>query len=211
MILLFLPMIGIIAMIAILSGDENISTPTPTSSQSFSSMATPLPIILPTPTLGTPTPSPSPTPRVLNEPASDLPLTDLGTKDIFRLSDFHGQRIILNFWATWCEPCREEMPFLQTFSDAQGAAGYRVITVTDPTNGQTLEIIEDFVTQLKLTTLTVALDEQYALHHAFNVGSFGLPLTFFIDEDGITRGRFIGQLSPEILQNELDYHFPNAD
>jgi thiol-disulfide isomerase/thioredoxin len=71
----------------------------------------------------TPLPTLSPTPDpLLDLPVPDVTLTGLDGKSI-RLRAFKGEIVFLNFWATWCEPCKEEMPELQALQDEHGAEG----------------------------------------------------------------------------------------
>lgn len=199
MIFIVLPIFGLIAMFLTLQNTTDSVENTATAPTVYPS---PQPFFLPTPTLGTITPTPTPFPAVINRPvAADLAWIDLASQPQ-TFEDFRGKRIILNFWATWCKPCQEEMPFLQEFYTSQDE--FVVIAITDPNNAQTVEDVKKFVDDYHLT-FPIGLDEQIYLHLAFNVPA--LPTTFFIDENGIVRHKFIGALTPETLQSEITYAF----
>lgn len=192
MVLLILPVIGIIGMVLMIASDDDSA---PISQNPISDRATPMPqtFIPPTPPTATAQPS------IIGQPAPSLELTTLeGEK--FTVQDYVGQRIVLNFWASWCVPCVEEMPELQRFSDEQGENGVRVIAVTDPDNGQTLADVQRFLDEYGLT-LQVGLDEDMEYHYA--MGVFALPLTFLIDETGVVRAYLIGQLTADRLEEEI--------
>lgn len=196
MVLLILPMIGIVGMVLMLSSDDENA---PATDNRISDRATPAPQTFVPPTLAATTPLPS----IVNQPAPSIELTTLGGQ-VFTLQDYRGKRVVINFWASWCTPCVEEMPALQAFSEAQGENGVQVLAVTDPDNGQTLDAVKIFLDEYELK-LPVGLDTDFALHFAMGV-SF-LPLTYLIDEEGVVRAYLIGQLTEERLQEETSRVF----
>ncbi len=192
MVLLILPVIGIVGMVLMIASDDDSA---PISQNPISDRATPMPqtFIPPTPPTATAQPS------IIGQPAPALELTTLDGQ-AFTLQDYAGQRIVLNFWASWCVPCVEEMPELQRFSDEQGENGVKIIAVTDPDNGQTLADVQRFLDEYGLT-LQVGLDKNMEYHYA--MGVFALPLTFLIDEAGVVRAYIIGQLTADRLEEEI--------
>jgi thiol-disulfide isomerase/thioredoxin len=152
--------------------------------------------IYPTPapvTFIPPTPLPptiTPTDPVVAHPIPDVTLATLDG-DPIRLRDLAGDVVFLNFWATWCAPCREEMPELQAFQEAHDAEGVRVIAVTDPTDGQTEAEIRAFVAEYGLT-FTIALSSDASFYDQFGV--MPIPTTLIIDRAGVVRARHIGEL-----------------
>ncbi|MBI5930045.1 MAG: TlpA family protein disulfide reductase [Chloroflexi bacterium] len=199
MVLLILPIIGIIGMVLMITSDD---THAPRVKNTISDRVTPVPqtFIPPTPPTATAQPS------IIDQPAPALELTTLDGQP-FHVQDYAGQRIVLNFWASWCVPCVDEMPELQKYSDAQGKNGVRVIAVTDPNNGQTLADVQKFLVDHDLT-LEVGLDQEMAYHYA--MGVFALPLTYLIDETGVVRAYLIGQLTADRLNDEITRVFgPN--
>jgi peroxiredoxin len=140
-----------------------------------------------------PTPLPptiTPTDPVVAHPVPDATLTTLDGETL-RLRDLGGEVVFLNFWATWCEPCTEEMPELQKFQDQYGGQGVRVISVTNPTEGQTEDDIRAFVAQYGIT-FTIALTSDQGFYDQFGVAQ--IPTTFVIDPAGTVRVRHLGAL-----------------
>ncbi len=117
--------------------------------------------------------------------APDFQLSDLDGQPV-SLSDFRGQPVLLNFWATWCGPCRYEMPFLERIHREQSADGLVVLGVN---MGETAEEIEQFAADFGLS-FTVLQDSDQEVALRYNVRS--IPTTFLIDEDGIIRDHKIG-------------------
>jgi peroxiredoxin len=145
----------------------------------------------------TPLPTRSPTPDpVLDQPAPDLTLTTLDG-DPLRLRDLRGEIVFLNFWATWCAPCKEELPELQALHETGSA---RVIALTDPTEGQTEALVRAFAQDLGLT-LTVALSSDRDLYR--NLGIAQIPMTIIIDRRGVMRFRHLGELHDHDAQAYL--------
>lgn len=195
MLLLIMPLIGVIGMIIILLGSDD-PTPTTTSQpeQVILDDATPLPQTIPPRTL-----PPTPT-SVFNQPAPNVTLVDLND-NTFSLADFQGKVVVLNFWATWCPPCVEEMPALQAFYDDHADDDLVIILVTDPLDGQDRATIDQFVADLGLT-LPIGLSDYGQLQISFGVQM--LPTTYFIDTNGIVRNRWIGPIDVDSLAAEVE-------
>lgn len=126
---------------------------------------------------------------------SDFELTDLNG-DPIRLSDYRGQTVILNFWATWCKPCEEEMPLLEQYY--QEYSDDLVILAVN--YNESRSFVEPFVNDLVLT-FPVLLDEDGAVVRQFYVRSF--PTTYFVDEKGVIRAQHIGPLTPTLIDRYL--------
>lgn len=125
-------------------------------------------------------------------PDFELRSIDRGT---IRLSDLRGKVVILNFWASWCPPCREEMPALQRVYQAYQSQGVEVIAV-NVTSQDTLSDALNFVQDNGLT-FSVLLDEQGGVQSTYRIS--GLPTTFFIDREGKIRELMIGGPLSEAL------------
>lgn len=114
------------------------------------------------------------------------------------LSDFRGKTVVLNFWATWCPPCRAEMPELQAAWEERGADGGDdgdlVVFAVD--FDETASEVNGFVDEFGLT-FPVALDGGGAV--AEHYGVRGLPATFFIDAEGVLRSKNLGPVFGELL------------
>jgi cytochrome c biogenesis protein CcmG, thiol:disulfide interchange protein DsbE len=118
--------------------------------------------------------------------APDFTLPDLnGTK--VSLSDYRGKVVLLNFWATWCPPCRLEMPTMEEAYRKYKDQGFAVVAVsvdTGPTSA-----IQDFLHEFGLT-FQILLDPQMETLKSFD--SFSLPTTIVIDRQGFIRARELG-------------------
>lgn len=131
------------------------------------------------------------TPRpAVNHPAPDFTLTTLAG-DSFTLSA-QGTPIVLNFWATWCGPCENEMPVLQTASER--FRGRVQIVAVD--QGEAAATVERFAAEYGLT-FAIPLDSDLAIGDQYGVR--GLPTTFFIDRDGVIRHLWIGEMNSVTL------------
>lgn len=129
------------------------------------------------------------------KPAPDFIAKDLTGKE-YRLSELKGKGVILNFWGTWCEPCRDEMPALQEMSETLKNQGVLVLGVN---NGKSDVTVQAFVKQYGLT-FPILLDKRLDISKAYQV--VNLPTTYFIKHDGTLAMRVIGPLNVNtILDN----------
>lgn len=104
------------------------------------------------------------------------------------LVDSNGKIRVLNFWATWCFPCREEMPTLDSLQKQLGGDDFEVLTVATGFNN--LDGIERFLTQAEVTALPILLDPDSSLGVEF--GAVGLPLTVILNREGQEIARLTG-------------------
>lgn len=110
--------------------------------------------------------------------AKDFTLLDLKGKKV-ALSDFKGKTVFLNFWATWCAPCRHEMPSMEALSKRYDKKDLIILAVA--TDHQGKEIVQPFVDKNGYTFL-VLIDSTNKVSDSYGV--FALPTTFIIDRDG---------------------------
>jgi thiol-disulfide isomerase/thioredoxin len=129
--------------------------------------------------------------------APEFRLTTLDGREV-RLSDYHGSVVLLNFWATWCGPCRQEMPLFEQAQRDHAADGLVVLAVNVE---EGVGKVRPFVERLSLT-YTIALDEKGMVSRRYRVRSF--PTTYFIGRDGRIEGRRVGEYSRSILFGRLD-------
>jgi thiol-disulfide isomerase/thioredoxin len=107
-------------------------------------------------------------------------------KTRFRLSEHRGKVVMVNFWATWCPPCRDEMPAMERLYRQQKDAGFELVAVSldaDP------KVVAPFLSAHKLTFL-VALDPEMSLADKYGVRA--LPSSFIVDRDGTMTAVAIG-------------------
>jgi peroxiredoxin len=133
-------------------------------------------------------------PVKVNFPAPELTLMDTdGTSR--SLADYRGQVVLVNLWATWCPPCKEEMPALQSFYNKYRELGLVVIAIND---GDPTEDVLQFVKDYQLT-FPVWLDPTYiATEQAFK--TLSLPSSFVIDRMGTIQLQWVGGISLRMLE-----------
>jgi thiol-disulfide isomerase/thioredoxin len=132
-------------------------------------------------------------------PAELAPDFTLATLDgaTVQLSTLRGRWVLVNFWATWCAPCREEMPYLDSLA-AQHADRLTVLAVN---MRESEDAVAAFVAELDLR-LPVLLAPDDATLLAYNVR--GLPISFLIDPDGAVVQRMVGPVTPGRVETEID-------
>ncbi|MDP6605844.1 MAG: TlpA disulfide reductase family protein [Dehalococcoidia bacterium] len=135
----------------------------------------------------------------INQPAPDFAVRDLDGK-IHRLSDFHGKTVVLNFWASWCPPCRAEMPDLLEIYEERLADGDFVVLAIDKLTEDTVSAVESFAEEFGLT-FPIAFDGSDEIFQRYGVR--GLPSTFFIDRNGIIRARTLGPVFGNLLPDGI--------
>jgi peroxiredoxin len=128
-------------------------------------------------------------------PAFDLPT--LGGKRV-RLADYRGRTLVLNVWATWCPPCREEMPGLIASAPGLAKSGVAILGV-DTTE---LPPIVRAYAAAKGVTYPLAIDADKAFETAYDIEAF--PTTYVIDPNGIVRARYVDTLAPKQLALLVD-------
>ena len=130
-------------------------------------------------------------------PAPDLTLND--TQGVSRsLADYRGQVVLVNLWATWCPPCKEEMPTLQAFYNKHKENGFVIIAVND--GDPTADVLQ-FVKDYRLT-FPVWLDPTYiATEKAFH--TLNLPTSFVIGRDGTIQLTWVGGIDAEMLDKHV--------
>ncbi len=119
--------------------------------------------------------------------APDFRLTGLDSQEI-GLNDLKGRPIILNFWASWCPPCKAEMPAFQKASKEYSDTELQVIAI-NATNQDSLSDVKQFVEQHGIT-FPIPLDQTGSVSRDYLVHS--LPTTYFIDQNGIITEVIIG-------------------
>ncbi|MFT5657465.1 MAG: thiol-disulfide isomerase/thioredoxin [Gammaproteobacteria bacterium] len=136
--------------------------------------------------------------------APDFKLQDLSGNTV-RLSDLAGRGVVLNFWATWCPPCRREMPLLNDLQKTYETRGLSIIGVNLDESPQ---LVKSFAKSFDLsypiwvdaTPTMSAFDSTREIFSRF--GGVGLPTTLFIDKAGLIQKIYVGELSRGFLQSQ---------
>lgn len=127
---------------------------------------------------------------VLTDPAVPAGATEFTDPDggTHSLEDYRGKVVLLNFWATWCAPCREEMPALDALQRELGGEDFAVVPIATGRNA--VPRIGQFFDEVGVTDLPVLLDPRQQL--AREMGVLGLPVSVLIDRDGNEIARLLG-------------------
>lgn len=127
-------------------------------------------------------------------PAPDFELNNLANETI-RLSDLRGKIVVINFWATWCEPCKVEMPFFEElYSSSQKKLEILAVNFDEPS-----QQVQQFAEEYQLS-FPILLDPGGNVQNLYRVR--GYPTTFMLDEEGIVRYHHIGL----ITEGQLDQY-----
>lgn len=127
---------------------------------------------------------------VIGQPIADVALIDLEGLPV-ALSDFAGNPVLLNLWATWCPPCRAETPFLQSLHAAHEGEGLRVVGVTVDSE-IARQAVDEFLADAGVE-YAQWLDPDMVSMDTYGV--IGLPVTFLLDREGIVRFARMGPVS----------------
>lgn len=146
----------------------------------------------------------------INQPASPasgeplragVKMTEFSLQDIqgkiVRLSDYAGKTVLVNTWATWCPPCRAEMPALNAFYQQHQADGFVILAINA---GETQTEAADFARQYSLK-FPVLLDSDQRLMDRLNIHDF--PTSVLIGKDGLVKTIHVGMLTPDMIQSEI--------
>lgn len=134
--------------------------------------------------------SPRSLPEIAFEDGKGKPVT---------LADFRGRTVLLNVWATWCPPCREEMPSLDRLQKALGGPAFEVVALSIDAGGA--PVVERFYKEMGIASLAIYIDP--GMRSASQLATPGVPTTLLIDREGRELGRHAGPAqwdSPEALR-----------
>ncbi|MCF2871163.1 TlpA family protein disulfide reductase [Octadecabacter sp. G9-8] len=118
---------------------------------------------------------------------SDVVFTHEDGSDL-TLDAYQGKYVLVNFWATWCAPCRKEMPHLSQLQDELGGAEFEVVTIATGVNQR--PAMERFLAEIDVDNLPLHTDANSAL--ARDMGVVGLPVTLVLNPEGFEIARLIG-------------------
>ncbi|MED3911647.1 redoxin domain-containing protein [Peribacillus simplex] len=130
--------------------------------------------------------------------APNFSLKTLGGKQV-ELSDYKGKKVMLNFWATWCPPCKKEMPDMEKYTQQAGDDVVVLAVNIDPEND-----VQSFVDDNGIT-FTIPLDSQSAknpVNERYKILS--IPTTYFIDKEGIIRNKVISAMQLKDMERNIN-------
>lgn len=136
----------------------------------------------------------------IGETAPDFTLMSLEGQEM-SLSDFRGKKVVLNFWASWCGPCRKEMPDMQKFYDAYKDKNVEVVAVNLTHFERKREHVDEFVKEYGLT-FPIPLDVEKQQYDAYKV--ITIPTTYFLDEKGVIQQKHLGPMTYEFMENTIE-------
>lgn len=127
--------------------------------------------------------------------APDFTLPQLDGRQL-RLSSYRGKIVLLDFWATWCTPCREEIPSFVELENKYGKDGFEIVGVSmDDEPEPVRTFYQQFHMNYPVVMGNANLGEQYG-------GVLGLPIAFLLDREGHIRAKHIGATQPETIEKE---------
>ncbi len=115
----------------------------------------------------------------------------------YKLSDLRGKKVLINFWATWCPPCKAEMPDIQEAFTLYGEDDFAVVAVSQDVE---TTMIEPFALQMGLTFPLVA-DANMDIGRAYGVR--GMPSSYFVNSDGTLYARTVGMVSFDLIEKRI--------
>jgi peroxiredoxin len=130
-------------------------------------------------------------------PAPDFSFSDLNGKKV-GLSDYKGKVVLVNIWATWCPPCRDEMPSMQKLYDRFKGEGFQLLAVSIDETGR--RAVGPFVQKLNLS-FPVLLDPKGKIQGLYKIT--GVPESFIVDREGVLVNKVVGPMdwsSPEVFR-----------
>lgn len=131
--------------------------------------------------------------------ASDFTMLDMEGNEV-KLSDFFGTPIVLNFWASWCPPCKAELPdFEEACKRYEGKVTFLMVNLTDGQR-ETVEVAKSYIASQGYT-FPVYFDTKYEAAYTYGVSS--IPQTYFINADGSLEARATGMLSAAQLEKGI--------
>ena len=137
--------------------------------------------------------------------APDFTLTDINGRR-FSLSGFRGKIVLIDFFATWCPPCREEIPHLKTLSNLYPNDTFVMISV-DSSPLDTEEAVRKWVQEYEVTwTVVPPSTDSAGVANKYEI--VWLPTLVFVDQESYIRGRYVGLTEAEVLRSRIEVIIP---
>ena len=133
----------------------------------------------------------------IGQQAPDFELTLLSGETV-KLSEYRGKTVILNFWATWCPPCRAEMPEMQRFYEANRKEGIVILGVNATSTEASVPVVKAWIEEWAIT-FPIPLDKQGDISKRYRVNAY--PATYVIDGEGMIRDKHPGPMNAEMLKD----------
>lgn len=131
-----------------------------------------------------------------NQLAPDFTLRDL-QGNVVSLSEYRGRKVIVNFWASWCPPCKAEMPHMQRFYDKYGSDDVVLLSVNLTSLEKSNAAAKKFADKNGIS-FPIALDEEGAVLDLYNVRAY--PTTYVLDERGVTQDIIVGPMTTDFME-----------
>jgi cytochrome c biogenesis protein CcmG/thiol:disulfide interchange protein DsbE len=139
----------------------------------------------------------SPSPESVGRTAPEFDLADLNGKRV-RLSDYAGKVVVLDFWATWCPPCRQEIPHFVRLQSKFRDQGLEIVGISLDEDG--LQKVRDFADEYNVNYTMLLADAKVQESYE---GIIGIPTTFVIDRKGRVAKSFVGFTPPETFEETI--------
>lgn len=137
----------------------------------------------------------------INDMAPNFELQTIEGEKV-QLSDFRGKKVFLNFWASWCGPCKVEMPHMQNYYDAyQDLENVEILAVNMTTQERNRELVQKFIDANTLT-FPIVLDTEGEVEKLYKV--IGYPTTYLINEEGIIVDGFTASVDEKKIKTLID-------
>lgn len=131
--------------------------------------------------------------------APNFTLNDLNGNPV-QLSDYRGKKVLLNFWASWCPPCRAEMPHMQQFHE-DTMKDTVILGINLASTEKSIKNVTSFIEKFGLT-FPIVLDEEGDIMQDYAIIAY--PTTYFINEQGVIHEIFLGAINYEIMQKTIE-------
>lgn len=133
--------------------------------------------------------------------APDFTFVNLQGEEV-SLSDYRGKKVVLNFWNTWCNPCKSEMPHMQKYYEKFSEEDHvEIIGVNLKFNSDSTEKVEEFVASYKLDFPILLADDDSVVD---DYEIITIPSTLFIDEEGKVQRKIVGPIDVDALSNYVE-------